>query len=223
MIERDDESATAALRYSIVEGPEASIGPILISGTDKTRDFVVEREFRFAEGEPFDPGRIGETQAALYRTGLFNTIVIEPAPADTGRPIKRLLVRVRERPSGRFDFTAAYATLDGYEVGAEVSDRNVQGQATTAGLEGRLSEFARDARATVGDPWFLGLPVAASAEVRYGWEDQETFTAETGAGEASLSKLFGRALTLRGRLHLRAHARARDVGRRRGPRRELHE
>jgi outer membrane protein insertion porin family len=198
VVERDDASATAALRYTIVEGPESSIGRIIVSGTEKTRGFVLDREFRFEEGEPFDPAAIGETQAALYRTGLFNTVVIEPAPEDTGLAVKRLLVRVRERASGRFDFTAGYATLDGYEVGAEVSDRNVQGQATTAGLEGRLSEFARDARATVGDPWFLGLPVAASAEVRYGWEDQETFTAETAAGEVSLSKLIGRAVTLRG-------------------------
>lgn len=198
VVERDDAAATATVRYTISEGPEASIGKIVISGTEKTRDHVLEREFRFAEGQLFDPDAIGETQAALYKTGLFNTVVIEPARDDTGRAAKRLLVRVRERESGRFDFTAGYATLDGYEAGAEVSNMNVQGQATTAGLEGRISEFARDARATVGDPWFLGFPVAAAAEVRYGWEDEETYTAESAAGEVSLYKLLGRSLTLSG-------------------------
>jgi outer membrane protein assembly complex protein YaeT len=195
-VERDDAARSASVRYAIVERGPAVIGSIDVSGTRKTRGFVLEREFRFREGRPFDVDEIGETQAALYRTGLFNSVQIEPAAEDTGLAVRRLLVGVRERPSGRVDVTAGYAALDGYEAGFEVSNRNVQGQATAAGLTGRVSGFAREGRATVGDPWFLGVPLAVSASARYLWADEVSFMAETVGVDAAASKLLGRALTL---------------------------
>ena len=53
-----------------------------------------------AEGEPFDPEKIGETRANLYRTGLFYSVWVQPSPADTGKAVKSLVVGVSERPSG---------------------------------------------------------------------------------------------------------------------------
>ncbi|MBM3308299.1 MAG: BamA/TamA family outer membrane protein [Candidatus Eisenbacteria bacterium] len=197
-VERDDDARSATVRYAVVERDPATIGGIAIEGALKTRDHVLEREFRFAVGRLFDVNEIGETQAALYRTGLFNSVRIEPAPGDTGRPERRLLVRVRERPSVRLDLTAGYAVLDGYEAGFEVSNRNLQGQATTAGLRARVSEFVREAEASVGDPWFLGVPLAVSAGARYAWRDESAYAAETVGLDAGASKRFGRSLTLMG-------------------------
>jgi outer membrane protein assembly complex protein YaeT len=196
IVERDDALRSASVRYEIVERGVAVIGSTVIEGTGKTRGFVLEREFRFAPGRPFDVDEIGETQAALYRTGLFNSIRLEPAAADTGLAERRLLVRVGERPSVRVDLTGGYAVLDGYEAGAEIVNRNVQGQAITAALRGRVSEFTREAEATVGDPWFLGVRLSAQAGVRYAWTDEEAFTAETAGVDATLSRLLGRAVTV---------------------------
>jgi len=195
---RDDDSRSATIAYHITERDQASIASIDVIGDEKTRQYVIERELTFAAGELFDFKKIGESQVNLYRTGLFNSIWIEPAPEDTGRAEKRVVVRVAERSSGHIDLGLAYAAIDGVEVGAGISNRNVQGQARTLGLTGKYSERAREVRASIGDPWFLGRRVAAEVAARYSWEDEKSFVAETTGASFVLSKELNLRLTLEG-------------------------
>jgi outer membrane protein insertion porin family len=195
-VERDDIEHTAAIAYTIVEREKAKIASIDVVGDEKTRQHVVERELTFSVGDSFDFEAIGESQANIYRTGLFNSVWIEPDPADTGRAEKRLVVRVGERASGEVDLTAGYAAIDGLEVGAGITNRNVQGQATRLSLEGRYSGHSREVRASAGDPWFLGRPVAAELALSYEWMDEEAFRAETSGGSFVLSKEFGLSVTV---------------------------
>jgi outer membrane protein assembly complex protein YaeT len=184
-VTRDDERRLVAIDYTIAEREQATIASIDVEGDEKIRKFVVERELTFREGELFDFEKIGESQALLYRTGLFNSVWIEPSAADTGKSEKRVIVRVSERVSGEFDLSASYAginfteglqNLDFLELGAELRNRNVQGQATNMTLGGRYSGLARDVRASVGDPWFLGKRVAAEFAAQYEWKEEEKET-----------------------------------------------
>ncbi len=209
-VTRDDERRLVAIDYTITEREQATIASIDVEGDEKIREFVVERELTFREGELFDFEKIGESQAHLYRTGLFNSVWIEPAAADTGKPEKRVIVRVAERVSGEFDLSASYAginfneglqNLDFLELGAEFRNRNVQGQATTMTLGGRYSGLARDVRASVGDPWFLGKRVAAEFAAHYEWKEEERekedpFVTEVTSGSFILSKKLDLNLTL---------------------------
>jgi len=197
-IERDDALQRAAIHYRIVEREQAVIASIEIDGDEKTRDFVIERELEFSPGEPFNFKKIGESQAKLYRTGLFNSVWIEPAAADTGKIAKRVEVRVRERPSGLIDFRAGYAAIDGAEVGTEFLNRNVQGQAIQLRLAGAYGERVRDARVSVGDPWFTGRRIAIDAFATYGWTDEVSYVAEAAGAGFVLTKRFGRAITVDG-------------------------
>jgi len=206
-VTRDDERRLVAIDYTITERAQATIASIEVEGDEKIREFVVERELTFREGELFDFEKIGESQAHLYRTGLFNSIWIEPAAADTGKPEKRVIVRVSERSSGEFDLSASYAGinltegwqgLDFLELGAEFRNRNVQGQATTMTLGGRYSGLARDVRASVGDPWFLGKRVAAEFAAHHERKEEESLVTEVTSGSFVLSKKLGLNVALEG-------------------------
>jgi len=194
----DATGATASILYSIAEGGPARVGAIEIQGNEKTRDYVIRRGIEFEEGELFDFEKVGATQASLYRTGLFHSVWIEPDPADTALPVKRVLVQVNERPSGSFEMGVGYAAIDGFEIGGSLSNRNVQGQAIRLGLEARFSEFNRAARLSVGDPWFLGLPVRVEASAGYELDDEESYVGETTGGSFVLTKSFGPRLALSG-------------------------
>ncbi len=196
---RDDENRSVTIAYRITERERASIVAIDVFGDKKTRPYVVKRELTFAAGELFDFKKIGESRVNLYRTGLFNSVWIEPAPEDTGRAEKRVVVRLAERSSGHIDFNFGYAAVDGVEVGAGIFNRNVQGQARTLGLTGKYSELVHEARASIGDPWFLGRRVSAEAAARYSQEEEESFTAQTTGASFVLSKDLNLRLTLEGR------------------------
>jgi outer membrane protein insertion porin family len=197
-VNRDDVGQRVAIGYQIVEREQAIIDTIAVTGDDKTREFVIRRELVLSTGELFNFKKIGESQARLYRTGLFNSVWIEPAPEDTGKVAKRLDVRVRERPSGVLDFKAGYAAIDGVEVGAEFVNRSVQGQAIELGLSGKYGERVREARASVGDPWFMGVRIAIDAFGTYAWKDEESYVAETAGAGFVLTKRFGNAVALDG-------------------------
>ena len=55
-----------------------------------------------------------------------------------------------------------------------------------------------EARASIGDPWFLGWRVSAEVAARYSWEDEESFDAETTGASFVLSKDLNLRLTLEG-------------------------
>lgn len=194
----DEERKEAEIRYSIVEREPASVGAIEIQGNEKTREYVVRREIEFEPGELFDYEKVGDSQAELYRTGLFHSVWIEPDPADTGKAVKNVIVRVNERPSGSLELGVGYAAIDGFEIGGRVVDRNVQGQSVRLGLDARFSELARTARVTVTDPWFLGVPLAVDVVGGYEHHDEESFLAETSGGRFVLTKTFTPSLSVSG-------------------------
>jgi outer membrane protein insertion porin family len=62
----------------IVEGPQATIGKVTITGNDKTKDYVIRRELRTIPGEKFSRADIIRTQRELAQLGFFNPETINP-------------------------------------------------------------------------------------------------------------------------------------------------
>jgi outer membrane protein assembly complex protein YaeT len=193
-IERDDENRTAAITYEIVEGEQARIREIKLHGNDKTRHYVVEREYQMTSGDLFDPEKIGESQAKIYETGLFTAVWMEPAREDSGKDLRRLNVRVRERPSGDVDIRLGYATIDGLLAGAEVTNRNVQGQSITLGAALYYSKISRSLRFSGADPWFMSWPIGILITAGYSWDDEVSYVGETTGGSVIFTKEYSKKL-----------------------------
>ncbi len=197
-VDRDDIEHQADVSYDIVERHRAFIDSIRLRGNDRTRDYVIRREIIPEPGDPFDPDEIGETQAALYRTGLFHAVWVEPDPADTGLVHKDLVVGVRERPAGAIDLSVGYAAVDGFQIGGQIENRNLQGQATRLRLESEFSEIRRSGRLSVADPWFLGFPVSGELSFGYERDQEESYVAESFGGSFFLTKSLTPAITVEG-------------------------
>ncbi len=193
-IERDDENRTAAITYELYEGGQARIGEIELRGNEKTRHYVVEREYRMKSGDLFDPEKIGESQAKIYETGLFTAVWMEPAEEDSGKDVRRLDVTVRERPSGDLDLRLGYATIDGLLAGAEVTNRNVQGQSITLGAAVYYSKITRSLHVSGGDPWFMSWPIGILVVAGYSWDDEVSYIGETTGGSVIFTKEYSKKL-----------------------------
>lgn len=62
----------------IVEGPQATIKNVTISGNEKTKDYVVRREIRTVPGEKFSRSDVIRTQREIAQLGYFNQEKINP-------------------------------------------------------------------------------------------------------------------------------------------------
>lgn len=197
-VERDDIARTVRVRYDIVERQQARISEIRIRGNAKTNDFVIEREITFAPGELFDVDRVGESQGNIYSTGLFNSVWIEPAREDSGRTERRMDVRLAERRSVEVSAIVGYGVVDGPGASAEFSNRNVQGNGTWMTLDGVVSYRTRRSSFTIGDDWFLGIPVTGEVKFEYDRSNEDAYVAESERGIFSLRKEITKALSVEG-------------------------
>jgi outer membrane protein insertion porin family len=66
----------------IVEGPQATIKNIRISGNDRTKEYVIRRELRTIPGEKFSRTDLIRSQREIAQLNYFNQekIGIEPVP-----------------------------------------------------------------------------------------------------------------------------------------------
>ena len=60
------------LEIQIIEGPQATIGAVKISGNDRTHDHVIRRELRTLPGQKFSRAAIIRSQRELMALGYFN-------------------------------------------------------------------------------------------------------------------------------------------------------
>jgi outer membrane protein insertion porin family len=62
----------------IVEGPQATIRNVTISGNEKTKDYVIRRELRTVPGEKFSRSDVIRTNREIAQLGYFNQEKINP-------------------------------------------------------------------------------------------------------------------------------------------------
>ena len=70
-VTRDAEKHTVDLIFDVGEGPRVYVERIDIVGNTRTEDKVIRREFRLAEGDPYNAEAMRRVQDTADRPGLF--------------------------------------------------------------------------------------------------------------------------------------------------------
>ena len=69
-VKPDRQNHTVTLIFDVGEGPRVYIERIDIIGNTRTKDKVIRREFRLAEGDPFNAEAIRRTRQRLQDLGI---------------------------------------------------------------------------------------------------------------------------------------------------------
>ncbi len=153
----------AIVDFNILEGQQYRVEDIRIMGLEKTEPVVVEREIPLEEGDIFDYSEILRAEQNLYATGLFNSVIVQPAPAPGDSSKRVILVRVRERQTGEFAIGGGYETIDGFRGTLDVRNNNLLGTARQAGFYGQLSQAGYRTRLSYVQPWTFGVRLRTDA------------------------------------------------------------
>ncbi len=159
------QAAPVRLVYHITEGPQTRVRRILLSGYNRTRTGVIQREIRVKTGAPLREGDVVESQRRLYNLGVFNRVTIEPQNPDGSDPDKDIVVLVEEAKR----YTMAYG--GGFEVQRLASTTNPTGgeiqaaprgifELTKVNLTGRADSLSLKVRgSTIEDRALLGYSI----------------------------------------------------------------
>lgn len=153
-IAKHPDKHTVDLLFDVGEGPRVYVERIDIVGNTRTKDKVIRREFRLAEGDPYDPEAVRRTRERLHDLNYFNGVTINQSPGST--PDKTVLTaNVSEKSTGELTVGGGYSTDAGALLDMGLSERNLIGTGISAGINGVLAQRRSSITASVSDPYFL--------------------------------------------------------------------
>ena len=221
---QEKESADTArtdVSLNVVEGPQVSIGRVLLSGVELTRPSVVDRRIRVHPNDPLDQTALLETQRNLYDLALFNEVVTAVQNPNGDAPRKNVLVQVTEAKrwnvSYGFGFEAQTGTPNNNlinpspsessspegkpgvspRVSLDVSRINFRGTQNSLTLHSTYGLLQQVAILTFQNPQFLGSR-NFSAAVSGGYsniQDITTFASSTLQGSFRVTQKWRRTDT----------------------------
>lgn len=163
-VDRDVSKHIINLTFTIGEGPRVYVQRIDIVGNVRTKDKVIRREFRVAEGDPLNGDVIRKTRTRLQDLGYFQDVDITNAPGSA--PDKAVLTaKVTEKATGELSFGGGYSTDAGPLVDIGLSEKNLVGTGIAASINGILAFKRSSINLSVTDPYFLDRNLVAGLDL----------------------------------------------------------
>ncbi len=163
-ISRNREAHTVDLVFDVSEGPRVYVERIDIQGNTRTEDKVIRREFRLAEGDPFNASLLRRSRQRLQDLGYFNSVQVSTQPGSTTD--KAIInTNVDEKATGELTLGGGFSTDAGFLVNAGLRERNLVGTGIDAGLNGILAQRRSSIDLSVTDPYFLDRNLVAGFDL----------------------------------------------------------
>ena len=163
-IARDKEKKTVDLVFEVGEGPRVYIERLDIVGNTRTKDKVIRREFRLAEGDAFNAATVRRSRQRLQDLGYFNSVVVQPSQGSA--PDRAIVTTtVDEKATGELTLGGGFSTDAGALVQAGLRERNLVGTGIDASVNGVLAQKRSQVDLSVTDPYFLDRNLVAGFDL----------------------------------------------------------
>jgi outer membrane protein insertion porin family len=148
----------------VTEGPRVYVERIEIGGNTRTKDKVIRREFRLAEGDAFNAALLRRTQQRLKDLNFFDSAALTTQPGST--PDRAIInAQMAEKATGELTVGGGYSTDIGALVSFGIHERNLVGTGLNAGLDATLAQKESQVNIGLTDPYFLDRNIVTSANV----------------------------------------------------------
>jgi outer membrane protein insertion porin family len=167
----DLSSHTIGVSYVVDEGPHIYIERINIVGNERTKDYVIRREFRLAEGDAYNPLMVDRAKKRLSGLGIFKAVEVKRRPGSAQDRVV-LDVELTETSTGELSFGAGFSSNEGVIGDVSITERNLlgNGQFLRLKLAGSLERLQIDLSFT--EPRFLDRNLSAGFDLYHKEIDQ---------------------------------------------------
>ena len=170
--------------YILQPNEKVYIRNVLLEGNTETRDNVILRELRLADGQAYDGAKMQRSIDRLNNTDFFKEVNTDLLP--TGEPGEvDLKLSVVENETGRLGLGIGYSTYDDVGISANIQKNNLYGKGYSVGLQGYLSSKKSSMRGYFVNPHLndtnLGFSVSVYKE-DYEWSDYDRDSTGTEIG-----------------------------------------
>jgi outer membrane protein insertion porin family len=169
-LNRNTEAKTADLTYIIKPGPRVYVERINVTGNVRTLDRVVRREFRLAEGDPYNSSKLQRSEQRLNNLGFFEKVEVKNEPGSA--PDKTVVnVDVQEKSTGEINIGAGYSSTDGVLGSFGISEANLLGRGQNLRTNFVLAARRKQAELGFTEPYFMGRDISAGFDIYRTYQD----------------------------------------------------
>jgi outer membrane protein insertion porin family len=161
---RDAEAKTMTILFNVAEAQRTYIDRINVSGNTQTADKVIRREFRLAEGDPFNSILVRRSRDRIQSLGYFqDNLEIEQQEVAPDRVA--LNVAVEERATGELQLSAGFSSLERFLVNASVQQRNFRGLGQQLRASINYSSYSNAFELGFTEPYLFDRNIAVGVDL----------------------------------------------------------
>jgi outer membrane protein insertion porin family len=160
----DAERRIVDLTYVFQKGQPVTIEKIEMVGNNKTRDKVIRREMRIAEGDLYSGTKVRQSKGRITALGFFDSVEINQKRGTTDDKMI-LEVSVKEKLTGTFQVGFGFAGGENFFGQAQLAQNNLFGYGHTASLSLQISSIRQLFQLSYLDPYFLDTQWTGSIDL----------------------------------------------------------
>ncbi len=184
----DHNTHEMTVRLAIDAGPQATLGPLRISGLKSVEEDYIRRISNWHEGAVFDQRALDRVRAALNGTGLFSSVqVTKEAQLDSDGRLP-VTVTVADAPHRSIGAGLRYSTDVGFGADVFWENRNFFHRNETLGLTVTAAQIEQSGKINFRKPAFLRLDQALLANAGLTNRNTDAFDQQDIAGTVSLER-----------------------------------
>ncbi len=163
-VELDYEKKLVNIRFVIGESRKVYINKINIKGNVRTADSVIRREFRLAEGDPYNNTKIKRSEKRINDLDYFEPTSIETTRTSSPDKVD-LNVEVQEKSTSSIHFAGGYSTADGPVGKIGFNESNLFGKGKYLSVNIAKSTRAIDGDLSFTEPYLFDRPLAGGFDI----------------------------------------------------------
>jgi outer membrane protein insertion porin family len=163
--QRNKDNKTMSVTFNVGETPRVYVERIDVSGNTLTRDKVIRREFRLAEGDPFNTIRVKRSRDRIQSLGFFQeNLEVEQTQGST--PDRVILsTALEEKATGQLQVSAGFSSLERFLVNLSIEQRNFRGMAQTLRASVNYSSYSKSLELGFTEPYVFDRNIAMGFDI----------------------------------------------------------
>lgn len=162
--------------FEVREGTKTLVDRVIVVGRDRTRRSVIDKRVNLKPDEALSLGKMLETQQALYSTGVFDLVRVEPQNPGSDASCQNVIVRLQEARPRAIRYGLGYQEREKVRGIFELSDLNLFGFGQSVDLRLRGSTIEQAGVLSFKQPEIRFLPVDSYLVFSGGKNKQVSFT-----------------------------------------------
>jgi outer membrane protein insertion porin family len=189
-MQKHPDTKVIDLTYVINKGRKVYVRRVSIEGNEKTRDNVVRREVKLADGDLFSGSKLRRSNERLDKLEYFEKVDIETVPTDNPGEVD-IKVKVKDKNTGAISLGAGYSTSDSVFFGGSIEEKNLFGKGYHAKFQGMFSGKSSRGILSFTNPRVYDSNLAIGADVYQVYKAYDDFKKSTSGGKLRFAYPLG--------------------------------